>query len=96
MPYVVVRHYKDSGTLTDELARRSDEVEDVIRGVPGFIAYNFARSDSGGFSVSVYEDRAGAEQSIVAAREYLQKTLPGLAGPPEVIQGEAVISFSAS
>ena len=42
------------------------------------------------------EDRAGAEQSIVAAREYLQQTLPGVAGPPEVIQGEAVISFSAS
>ena len=95
MPYVVVRHYKDSGKLTDELAQRSDEVENVIRGVPGFVAYNFVRSDNGGFSVSVYEDRAGAEQSIVAAREYLQQNLPGVGGPPEVIQGEAVISFSA-
>jgi heme-degrading monooxygenase HmoA len=94
MPYVVVRHYKDSDKLVDELAQRADEVEGVIRGVPGFIAYNFVRSDAGGFSVSVYQDRAGAEQSIVAAREYLQQTLPGLAGPPEVIQGEAVISFS--
>jgi heme-degrading monooxygenase HmoA len=96
MPYVVVRHYKDSPRIADELAQRADEVEDVIRGVPGFVAYHFVKGDTGAFSVSVYNDRAGAEQSVVAAREYLQRTLPDLAGPPEVIQGEAVISFAAS
>ena len=95
MAYVVIRHYKDSSKLIDELAQRSDEVESLIRGVPGFVAYNLVRSESGGFSVSVYEDRAGAEQSVVAAREYVQQTLPGLAGPPQVIEGEALISFMA-
>ena len=93
MPYVVVRNYKDSGTLTDELVKRSDEVQSVISAVPGFVSYHFARSDNGGFSISVFEDRAGAEQSVVAAREWLQQTLPGMAGPPEVVAGEAVISF---
>ena len=68
----------------------------LIRGISSFVAYNLVRTESGGFSVSVYDDRDGAEQSVVAAREYVQQTLPGLAGPPEVIQGDAVISFAAS
>jgi len=94
MPYVVVRHYRDSTKLIDELEQRPGEVESLIRGVPGFIAYNLVRSDTGGFSVSVYADRAGAEESVCAAREYIQKTLADVGGPPEVIHGEAVISFT--
>ena len=95
MPYVVIRHYKDSSKLIDALEQRRDDVESLIRGVPGFIAYNLVRSESGGFSVSVYQDRAGAEESVRAAREYLQQNLSDVSAPPEVIQGEAVISFNA-
>jgi len=95
MPFVVVRNFKDSAKLIDALEQRRDDVENLIRGVPGFIAYNLVRSESGGFSVSVYQDRAGAEESIRAAREYLQQNLPEVSVPPEVIQGQAVISFSA-
>jgi hypothetical protein len=95
MPYVVVRHYQDSGELIDELGKRSDEVQNVIRGISGFIAYSLVRTDSGGFSVSVYADRAGAEQSVQAAREYVQQNLADLAVAPEVLQGEALISFAA-
>jgi heme-degrading monooxygenase HmoA len=95
MPYVVIRHYKESPKLIDALEQRRDDVESLIRGVPGFIAYNLVRSESGGFSVSVYQDRAGAEESVRAAREYLQRNLSDVSAPPEVIQGEGVISFSA-
>lgn len=95
MPYVVIRHYKDSAKLIDELEQRRGEVENLIRAVPGFIAYNLVRSESGGFSVSVYQDRAGAEESVRTAREYLQQNLADVSGPPEVIRGEAVISFNA-
>jgi heme-degrading monooxygenase HmoA len=95
MPYVVIRHYKGASKLIDELERRSEDVESLIREIQGFIAYHLVRSESGGFSVSVYQDRAGAEESIRAAREYLQQNLPDVGGPPEVLQGEAVISFRA-
>jgi heme-degrading monooxygenase HmoA len=94
MPYVVIRHYKDGSKLIDELEQRREDVENLIRGISGFIAYNLVRTESGGFSVSVYEDRAGAEESVRAARDYLQQNLPAVSGPPEVIQGDAVISFS--
>ena len=39
MPYVVIRHYKESTKLIDELERRSADVENLIKAIPGFIAY---------------------------------------------------------
>ena len=95
MAYAVIRHYKGSADLIDELGRRTGEVENVIRGVSGFQNYYLVRSDDGGFSVSVFDDRAGAEESVKAARQYIQDTVPDMAGqPPEVIQGEVTITFS--
>jgi len=95
MAYAVIRHYKGSVELIDELGRRPGEVESLIRGVSGFQSYYLVRSDDGGFSVSVFEDRAGAEESVKAARQYIQENLADLAGePPEVVQGEVTISFT--
>jgi heme-degrading monooxygenase HmoA len=95
MAYAVIRNYKGSGELIDELGRRPGEVEDLIRGVSGFQQYYLVRSDDGGFSVSVFEDRAGAEESVKVARQFIQDTLSDVAGaPPEVIQGEVTITFS--
>jgi len=95
MPYVVVRHYQDSSKLIDGLAQRPDEIESLIRGIAGFVAYSLVRTESGGFSVSVYEDRAGAEESVRVARDYVQKNFADVGNPPEVVQGDAVISFRA-
>ena len=39
MAYAVIRHYKGSAELIDELGRRAGEVENVIRGVSGFQDY---------------------------------------------------------
>ncbi len=93
---VVIRHYKGASQLMDELERRSDEVEELIRGVPGFVAYHLVRTADGGFSVSVYQDAAGTEGSVKAAADYIRTTLPELnVSPPEILQGTSVISFSA-
>ena len=42
--YAVVREYSGPGSreLFDILARRTDEVEAIIRGVPGFVAALFS------------------------------------------------------
>ena len=95
MAYAVIRHYKGSAELIDELGRRSGEVEDLIRNIPGFLSYYLARSQEGGFSVSVFSDKAGVEESVRAAKQYIQDNVPDVAGePPEVIQGEVTISFT--
>lgn len=91
---VVVRHYKGSSNLMDELAARGSDVEELIRGVPGFVSYYLIRTADGGASVSVYEDRAGAEESVRRAAAYIKENLDGVgAGPPEIIEGEAFINF---
>jgi heme-degrading monooxygenase HmoA len=93
---VVIRHYKGAPELMDELERRSDEVEKLIRGVPGFVAYHLVRTSDGGFSISVYEDSTGTQESVKQAAEFIRTTLPSLTvSPPEVIDGESIISFSA-
>lgn len=92
---VVVRHYKGSAKLMDELAERRSDIEELIRGVPGFVSYYMTRTDDGGASVSVYEDKAGADESVRKAAAYIKDNLDGVAaGPPEIIEGETFIDFS--
>jgi hypothetical protein len=95
MAYAVIRNYKGASQLIDGLQQRSDEVEALIRGIPGFVHYVLVRSDDGGFSVSVYESREGAEESVRQARDYVQSNLSDVAVAPEVLQGEAVIHLTS-
>ena len=93
--HVVVRHYKGSSKLIDELVQRRGDVEELIRGVPGFVAYYLVKTADGGASISVFADKAGTQESNVRAATYLKENLAGVAaGPPEVIEGEAVIQFA--
>jgi len=61
--HAVIRHYRGNLELFDELERRADEVEQVIRGVPGFVSYSLVRTVDGGFSVGVFQDEAGTDES---------------------------------
>jgi heme-degrading monooxygenase HmoA len=93
--YAVIRHYKGNSQLMDELARRTADVEQVIRDVPGFVTYCLARTGDGGFSVSIFEDRDGTEESTRRAAEWIKENVPAATGsPPEVIQGETILQFS--
>jgi hypothetical protein len=96
MSYVVIRHYQDAGALIDGLAQREDDIQRLIRGIPGFVAYNLVRSEGGGFSVSVFDDRKGADESVQVARDYVRENFADVGVAPQVIEGEAVISFTAS
>jgi hypothetical protein len=93
--HVVVRHYKSSPELIDELVRRSSDVEELIRGVDGFIAYYLVKTAIGCASISIVEDQAGAEESTRLAAAYLNENLASIgASPPELIEGETVIHFA--
>jgi heme-degrading monooxygenase HmoA len=95
MPYAVVRHYKGSTDLIDELSRRLDDVQNIISGIEGFISYALVRTDDGGYSVSIYETTEGVEESTRQAREYIQQNLGDLkAATPEVLQGETLLQFN--
>ncbi len=92
--HAVVRHYKGASELIEELGRRSGDVEKLISGIDGFVAYHLVRTTDGGYSFSVFEDRTGAEESNRQAAEYLKTNLPTVAtSPPEIIEGESIIDF---
>jgi hypothetical protein len=90
--YVAIRQY---GLLTNE------PVENVFQGVregfiptirnaPGFLAY-YALDSGGGTltSISIFEDRAGAERSNKLAEDWVGRTLSSaLPTSPEIIVGE--------
>jgi hypothetical protein len=90
--HAVIRHYKGNSQLFDELERRTDEIQQVVRGVPGFVSYFLVRTEGGGFSVSVYEDEAGTGESTRVAADWVRHNLPQLTvSPPEVIQGGVIL-----
>lgn len=93
--HTVVRHYPGASELMDELGRRSADVEKLIRGIPGFVAYYLVKTEDGGYSVSVFDDRAGTDESNRRAAEYLRENLSSLAtSPPEILDGESIIDFA--
>ena len=95
--YTVVRHYKGNPQLMDALVERQADVEALIRGVPGFVAYNLVKSAAGGFTVTVCEDKAGADESVKRAAAYLKENLASIAvEPPEIIEGESAVHFVRS
>jgi len=90
--YATVRRY-EGVTNPTEAGRQVREVFlPVISGIPGFVAYYWV--DAGGgvmISTSVFQDKAGAEESnrraAAVVRESLASLLPN---SPQVAAGEVV------
>jgi hypothetical protein len=92
--YAVVRRYTGASELIDQLARRRGEVEQLIRGVPGFIAYYALRAGDVFTSITVCEQRAGADESTQRAAGWVRENMPGVRmAAPEVTAGEVFIDF---
>jgi hypothetical protein len=92
--YAVVRTYAGNGAkeLFDVLEKRKAEVEDVMRPIKGFVSYTLARSADGGFSVTVCQDKAGADESIRVAKEWVAKNAGNTGvGAPSVSEGSVII-----
>jgi hypothetical protein len=91
--YVTVRRYKIAPSSSAELKRRiQQEFLPIVSKLPGFIEYFWTSAgENEMFSVNVFRDRAGAEESVRAAADYVRKNLASLLpNPPEVISGEVV------
>jgi hypothetical protein len=68
----------------------------LIQGVPGFIAYYWVDAGNGVMaSVSVFENQAGADESVRMAREWVRQNAATLIpNPPQVTEGHVVASGS--
>ncbi|MFD9124829.1 hypothetical protein [Kitasatospora sp. NPDC059571] len=90
--YAAVRRYEGVTDPAEAGRRVAEGFIPVLRQVPGFVAYYFV--DAGGgvmVSTSVFEDRAGAEQSVERAAEFVRENLASLLpNPPLVTAGQVV------
>lgn len=91
--HAVIRTYSGKGAkeLFDVLEKRKADVEGLLRPIKGFVSYTLARSGDGGFSVTVCQDKAGTDESLKAAREWVAKNAGNTgAGAPKVAEGAVI------
>ena len=92
--YAVVRRYSGASALNDLLAQRAQDVEQLLRDVPGFVAYSAIRAGDELATVTVCDDQAGTQESSRRAAEWVRQNLTGgTVGAPEITEGEAFIQF---
>lgn len=88
--FAAVRHYHfraEDGPTIDRMIR--DEFVPLIKRAKGFIRYYWLDTGAGeGVSVSVFQDKAGADESIRLAAEYVKEHASKfLTQKPEIIEG---------
>ena len=95
--HAVVRTYYGQGAkeLFDLIEQRKAEVESLIRSVSRFHAYSLIRTDDGGVTVTVCQDKAGTDESLRLARDWVQENASDLgASPPAVSEGPVLLQLS--
>jgi hypothetical protein len=94
--HAVIRTYSGSSAkkLFDLLEERKAEVDSVIRPIKGLVSYTIFRTPDGGASVTVCQDKAGCDESIRVARDWIQKNASGIsASPPTVAEGTVIVQL---
>ena len=95
--HTVIRSYSGSGAtaLFDILEERKEEVESLIRAVTGFVSYSLVRTTDGGVTVTVCQDKAGTDESLQLAREWIQANVANIdVSPPAVTEGSNILYLS--
>jgi hypothetical protein len=93
--FVVVRSYSGEGAreLFDVLGQREDDVKDLIGGVPGFVSYAAFRSGEGGMTVTVCQDKDGADESSRRAAGWVKENVSTSVTAPSITEGDTVLHF---
>jgi hypothetical protein len=95
--YAVVRSYSGQGAsdVFDLIGQREAEVNTLLSGVPGFVSYTAIRSNGGGMTMTVCQDKDGADESSRRAAEFVKENLDTTTDPPDVTEGDTLLQFSA-
>lgn len=91
--YATIRIYRDAEGLADAVAEHETEIVRLFREIDGFRGYEMVSTGpSSATSITVCDDRAGAEASNAAARDYIAEHLSHLSvGAPEVHMGDVTM-----
>jgi hypothetical protein len=88
--YAVIRHYHfkpEDGEKIDQLVQ--EEFVPILKKAKGFVRYYWLDTGQGeGASLSVFQDQAGADESILLAADFVKTNMSQLLNQkPEVIEG---------
>ena len=92
--HAVIRTYSGKGAkeLFDVLEKSKADVEKLIRSVKGFVSCSLVRTAGGGLSVSIYQDKAGADESVRVARDWVSKNAGNTgAAAPTISEGTVIL-----
>jgi quinol monooxygenase YgiN len=88
--FAVIRHYHFNPKDSAEIDRRvRDEFVPIVKKAKGFVRYYWLDTGKGeGASVNVFRDKAGADESVHLAAEYVKEHLSKfITQKPEIIEG---------
>jgi len=90
--FASIRKYSRAPLLADEMVKKQDEIKSALRPIRGFHAYYLLKTSDGAISMTVCEDRAGADESNRVATTWFNEKLPTFSSiTPEVITSEVQI-----
>jgi len=89
--HTIVRKYDNVPNPRDAGRRVNDEFLPQISKLPGFVAYNLTDAGSGTmFSTTVFDDKAGADDSTNKAAEWAKQHPGVFPTSPTITVGEVV------
>ena len=94
--HAVLRTYSGPGArqLFDLLEEKKADVEAALRKVPGLQSYTLLRNGDGGMSMTVCTDKAGADESLEVARNWIRTNAADVrANPPLVTEGTVILQI---
>jgi hypothetical protein len=94
--HAVIRTYSGTGAteLFDRIVKSRDEIQPLIEGVQGFVSYAVVRTGDGGVTITVCQDKAGTDESVKVARDWVTANASDIGAPaPTVTEGSVDISF---
>jgi len=96
--HAAIRQYQVVGSVDEVIQRINEGFLPNIKDVSGFHAYYALEAGLGRLvTVSVFEDRAGIEESTRMAADWIRENMASLfPDPPEVLEGEVFANEAAS
>ena len=90
--YATIRRYDAVTDVREAIRQVNEGFIQIVSEIPGFAAYYWIDAGDGVMiSVSVFQDRASAEESIVRASDYVRENLATvLPNRPQITAGEVV------
>jgi len=94
--HAVIRTYAGSGAkkLFEELENHKAAIEKLIRPVKGLVSYALVHTADGGISLTICQDKAGIDESVRLAADFIRQNVPATgASPPTIKEGTVVVQI---